>query len=44
MSLSELKFNRLERFIFGFALVIGAILVLIRVGIFIALWLSHHSA
>ena len=43
MFLSELKLNRLERIIFGFAMAIGAILVLIRIGTFLALWLSHHA-
>lgn len=41
---SELKLNRVERLIFGFALVIGALLVLVRVGTFVALWFSHHAS
>jgi hypothetical protein len=40
---SELKLNRVERAIFGFALGIGALLVLIRVGTFLALWFSHNA-
>ena len=43
MALSELKFTRGERIIFGFALALGALLLLIRVGTFVALLYSHHA-
>jgi hypothetical protein len=43
MSFSELKLNRVERVIFGLALGIGGLLVLIRIVIFVALLYSHHA-
>jgi hypothetical protein len=43
MSLSELKFSPVERVIFGLALVIGAVLAVIRIVTFVALLYSHHA-
>ena len=42
MPASNWQLNRFERVLFRLALLLGAVLLVVRIGAVVALWFAHH--
>jgi len=42
MAASNWQLNRFERVLFRVAILLGAVLIAVRIGAMLALWLAHH--